>query len=159
MTMPRSAGLLPLLLLVACSGAMAPDPGPTDAAADPLAQVGRWSLQGATDARGQPIAEVLPGGRALHALAFGGGRVAIEHGCNHIGGSYRIESGGWLRVGEMESTLMACEDQALMAADAAVAGLLEGRAQWRIAESYPERLVLEHDDGRSSRWVADRPPH
>jgi heat shock protein HslJ len=158
MTMPRSAGLLPLLLLAACTGGMAPDPGSAGAATDPLAQVGRWSLQGATDVGGQPIAAVLPGGRAAHALVFDGERVAVEGGCNHIGGRYRIEADGRLRVLDMQSTLMACQDQALMAADTAVSALLEGAAQWRIAESYPEQLTLEHADGSSSRWVAERPP-
>ena len=47
-------------------------------------------------------------------------------------------------------------DQALMAADSAVAGLLRGTSEWRIAESYPEQLSLEHADGRRSHWVADR---
>ena len=136
---------------------MAPDPGSPGTASDPLAQVGRWALQGATDAGGQPIDAALPGGRAVHALVFEGDRVAVEGGCNHIGGRYRIERDGRLRVLEMQSTLMACQDQALMAADTAVSGLLEGVAQWRIAESYPEQLTLDHADGRSSHWVAQRP--
>ena len=146
-----------MLLLAACAGGMAPDPGGPGTGSDPLAQVGRWALQGATDAGGQPIAAVLPGGRAVHALVFEGDRVAVEGGCNHIGGRYRIERDGRLRVLEMQSTLMACQDQALMAADTAVTDLLEGVAQWRIAESYPEQLILDHADGRSSHWVAQRP--
>ena len=43
-----------------------------------------------------------------------------------------------------------------MDADAAVAGLVEGTAEWRIAESWPEQLFLDHADGRRSAWVADR---
>ena len=158
MTMARFAGLLPLLLLGACAGGMEPDPGSPGTDSNPLTQVGRWALQGAHDAGGQPIAAVLPGGRAVHALVFEGDRVAVEGGCNHIGGRYRIERDGRLRVLEMQSTLMACQDQALMAADTAVSDLLEGVAQWRIAESYPEQLTLDHADGRSSHWVAVRPP-
>lgn len=156
MTMARFAGLLPLLLLGACAGGMGPDPG--SPGPNPLTQVGRWALQGARDGGGRPIAAVLPGGRAVHALVFEGDRIAVEGGCNHIGGRYRIERDGWLRVLEMQSTLMACQDQALMAADTAVTDLLEGAAQWRIAESYPEQLTLDHADGRSSHWVAVRPP-
>lgn len=150
--------MLSLLLLAACAGGMGPDPGSPAAGPNPLTQVGRWALQGARDAGGQPIAAVLPGGRAVHALVFEGDRVAVEGGCNHIGGRYRIERDGRLRVLEMQSTLMACQDQALMAADTAVSDLLEGVAQWRIAESYPEQLILDHADGRSSHWVAVRPP-
>ena len=149
--------MLSLLLLAACAGGMGPDPGSAGAGPNPLTQVGRWSLQGARDASGQQIAAVLPGGRAVHALVFEGDRIAVEGGCNHIGGRYRIERDGRLRVLEMQSTLMACQDQALMAADTAVSGLLEGVAQWRIAESYPEQLTLDHADGRSSHWVAQRP--
>ena len=150
--------MLSLLLLAACAGGMGPDPGSPAADPNPLTQVGRWALQGARDADGQPVAAVLPGGRAVHALVFEGDRVAVEGGCNHIGGRYRIERDGRLRVLEMQSTLMACQDQALMAADTAVSDLLEGVAQWRIAESYPEQLTLDHADGRSSHWVAVRPP-
>ena len=157
MTMLRCAGLLPLMLLAACAGGMAPDPGAPGTGPDPLAQVGRWALQSATDAGGQPLAAAMPGGRAVHALVFEGDRIAVEGGCNRIGGRYRIERDGRLRVLELQSTLMACQDQALMAADTAVTGLLEGVAQWRIAESYPEQLTLDHADGRSSHWVAQRP--
>ena len=89
----RTVLLLPLLLAAgtACTPIAAPPvapPGP-----DALAQVGRWSLQGATNAAGQPIA---------------------------------------------------------------VAGLLRGTSEWRIAESYPEQLFLQHADGRRSHWVAVR---
>ena len=48
-------------------------------------------------------------------------------------------------------------DQELMAADSAVSALLRGSGAWRIAESYPEQLSLQHTDGRRSHWVAVRP--
>lgn len=51
---------------------------------------------------------------------------------------------------------MACADQAPMDADAAVSGLLQGRSEWRIAESYPEQLFLQHAEGRRSHWIAVR---
>lgn len=148
--------LLPFL--AACtapvpSGEQPMPPAGTDA----LAQVGRWTLQGGVDGQGQPIADVLPGGKAVHALVFADGRLSVEGGCNHIGGRYRIDGRGRLVVSEMQSTLMACEDAALMRADAAVSALLEGSADWTIAESWPEQLTLRHDDGRRSHWVADRP--
>lgn len=74
-----------------------------------------------------------------------------------MGGRYTIDANGRLVVSEIQSTLMACADGALMEADTAVAGLLQGTSEWRIAESYPEQLFLEHADGRRSHWVADRP--
>ena len=153
----RLALVLPVLL-AACTAPAPADTRPaTPAGTDALAQVGRWNLQGAVDAQGQSIADVLPGGKAVHVLVFANGRLAIEGGCNHIGGRYRVDGDGKLVVSEMQSTLMACEDAALMRADGAVAALLEGSAEWIIAESWPEQLSLRHDDGRRSHWVADRP--
>lgn len=149
--------LLPLLTVACTAPAPTDMPPGTPPGTDALTQVGRWKLQGAVDARGQPIAEVLPGGRAVHALVFADGRLGIEGGCNHMGGSYHVDARGRLVVPEIESTLMACEDQALMAADGAVAALLRGNSEWSIAESWPEQLNLRHAAGRRSHWVADRP--
>ena len=152
------AALLLTMLIAACTPGVptipppAASPGP-----DALAQVGRWKLQGATDAQGRPIAAVLPNGKAVHVAVFADGRLAIEGGCNHMGGGYAIDGRGRLVVQAIQSTLMACDDETLMAADSAVAGLLQGSAEWRIAESYPEQLSLDHADGRRSHWVADRP--
>jgi len=92
----------------------------------------------------------------VHAIIFDGGSLGIENGCNHMGGRYQIDGQGRLVVPEIQTTLMACADEALMAADGTVAGLLRGTSEWRIAESYPEQLYLEHVDGRRSHWVADR---
>lgn len=150
--------MLPPLLAAACAAG-----GPADSVQEPpagtdaLAQVSRWKLQGATDAQGQPLAEVLPGGRAVHALVFADGRLGIEGGCNHMGGSYRVDGRGRLVVSDMQTTLMACEDPSQMTADSAVAALLEGSSEWSIAESWPEQLSLRHADGRRSYWIADRP--
>ena len=155
--MKTLSGCLLPLLLVACV-VVGPDADPPATAnPDALAQVGRWTLQAAADAQGRPLAGAMPHGKAVHALAFADGAVAIEGGCNHIGGRYRIDAGGRLVVAQIQTTLMACQDQALMAADSAVAGLLQGASQWRFMESYPEQLRLDHADGRSSHWVADRP--
>ena len=142
-----------IVLLAACTTPTAPPPaGGTDA----LAQVGRWTLQGATDAQGARFDAAFPGGVAVHALVFDDGHVALEGGCNHIGGDYRIDARGRLVIAPLQSTLMACADAARMDADAAVSGLVEGAAEWRIAESWPEQLFLDHADGRRSAWVADR---
>ena len=155
--MMRAAFLLPLLL-AACTAGVPTDPQPVaPAGTDALAQVGRWKLKSAADAQGRPIAAVLPQGRAVHSLVFADGQLAIEGGCNHIGARYRIDGSGRLVVPEIESTVMACVDRDLMAADSAVSALLHGRSEWSIAESYPEQLSLQHTDGRRSHWVAVRP--
>ena len=149
--------LLPLLLAACTAGVPANSQPGAPAGTDALAQVGRWKLQGAADQQGRPIAAVLPGGRAVHVLVFADGRLAIEGGCNHIGGRYRVDGRGRLVVSQMQSTLMACMDQDLMKADSAVSALLEGSSDWSIAESYPEQLSLRHADGRRSHWLAVRP--
>ena len=152
----RAALLLSLLLAVCTSCAPTVTQPDAPAAPDALAQVDRWNLQAATNAAGQPIAAVRPDGEPVHAVVFNNGALAIEGGCNHMGGRYDIDGEGRLVVPEIQSTLMACANQALMAADSAVAGLLRGTSEWRIAESYPEQLFLEHADGRRSHWVAER---
>ena len=155
--MMRAAFLL-LLLLAACTAGVPADTQPgAPAATDALAQVGRWKLQGAAYAQGRPITAVLPQGRAVHSLVFADGQLAIEGGCNHIGARYRIDGSGRLVVPEIESTVMACMDRDLMAADRAVSALLHGTSEWSIAESYPEQLSLQHTEGRRSHWVAVRP--
>lgn len=144
-----------VVLLAACTTATAPVPPPVEGT-DALAQVGRWTLQGATDAQGARIEAAFPGGAPVHALVFEDGNVGLEGGCNHIGGAYRIDSSGRLVVAPLHSTLMACADTARMDADAAVSRLVEGTSEWRIAESWPEQLFLDHADGRRSQWVAVR---
>lgn len=144
-----------VLLAAACTTATAPAP-PHVGGTDALAQIGRWTLQGATDAQGARIAAAFPGGSPVHALAFEDGNVRLEGGCNHLGGPYRIDSSGRLVVAPLHSTLMACADTARMDADAAVSRLVEGTSEWRIAESWPEQLFLDHADGRRSQWVAVR---
>lgn len=64
---------------------------------------------------------------------MGAGR---KGGCNRMGGRDDIDGRGRLVVAEIQSGLRACMDQALMDADAAVAGSLRGHSEWLIAESY-----------------------
>ncbi|MDG6347557.1 META domain-containing protein [Luteimonas sp. 8-5] len=156
MAIPTTLSLLALLAAAtACTPTVTQPYVP--AGADALAQVGQWKLQGATNAQGQPIAAVLPNGQAKHAISFSNGTLGIHGGCNQMGGRYTIDANGRLVVSDIQSTLMACADDALMEADTVVAGLLQGTSEWRIAESYPEQLFLAHADGRRSHWVADRP--
>jgi heat shock protein HslJ len=154
---PASAALLAALALVGCTAGAPTDPPPGQPPGpDALAQVGRWTLQGATGPDGSRIDAAFPHGRAVHAAVFAEGTLGLQGGCNHIGGDYRVEGDGTLVVGPMRSTKRACEDTARMEADAAVSALVEGRADWRIAESWPEQLYMDHDDGSRSHWVADR---
>ena len=152
----RPAYLLPLLLAACTAGVPTNTPPVAPAGTDALAQVGRWKLQGAADGQGRPIAAVLPDGKAVHGLVFADGQLAIEGGCNNMGGRYHIDGSGRLVVSEIHSTRMACAED-LMTADSAVSALLQIPSEWSIAESYPEQLSLQHTDGRRSHWVAVRP--
>ena len=153
-----SPALLLVVALAACTASAPPTSPPSAAPAGPdaLAQVGRWILDGATDARGQRLDAAFPNGRALHGLAFADGRLQVTGGCNAIAGDYHVDAAGRLVVGALGSTRRACADPALMAADTAVADLVSGTAEWRIAESWPEQLFLDHADGRRSHWHAVR---
>ena len=153
-----SPALLLVVALAACTASAPPTSPPSAAPAGPdaLAQVGRWTLDGATDASGQRLDADFPNGRALHGLAFADGRLQVTGGCNAIAGDYHVDAAGRLVVGVLGSTRRACADPALMAADTAVADLVSGTAEWRIAESWPEQLFLDHADGRRSHWHAVR---
>lgn len=153
--MTRAAFLLPLLI-AGCGAGVPTDTHPQEGT-DALAQVGRWQLQSAADAQGRPIVAALPQGRAVHSLVFADGLLAVEGGCNHIGARYSIDGSGRLVVPEIESTVRACMDRDLLAADGAVSALLHGTSEWSIAESHPEQLSLQHTDGRRSHWIAVRP--
>lgn len=142
------------VLLAACTTATAPVPPPDDGT-DALAQVGRWILRGATNTQGDRIDAAFPGGTAVHALVFNEGNLSIEGGCNRIGGNYRIDAQGRLVAGPLHSTRMACAAPGLMEADTAVSALVDGAAEWRIAESWPEQLYFDHADGSRSYWIAD----
>lgn len=160
--MPRkrpTSSVSAITLALLLGGCVAPQPGPAPHAPRPpdaLAAVGRWTLQGADDAQGRAIAAVAPHGIPVHAMALTDGTLVVEGGCNRMRGAYRYAANGDLVVAALASTRMACADTALMDADTALGALLEGRAGFRIAESWPEQLTLDHDDGSRSHWVASR---
>lgn len=126
------------------------------AAAAPDALGGQaWTLEAATDARGQRIDALFPAGTAI-TLAFADGRVSASGACNRMSGGYRIQ-GDALRIGPMVSTRMAC-DAPLMEAEAALSALLSVPLAHAIQESMPPRLQLRAGDGASSTWVGTPTP-
>ena len=82
----------------------------------------RWTLQGATDASGQPIA-ALNQPRRTFVMTFDGARLSVEGGCNRMNGAWRIGPDGKFVAGRLAATMMACET-ALMRADEALSALL-----------------------------------
>lgn len=114
----------------------------------------RWKLESATDAQGKRIDALFPGGDRALSLSFEGGRVGVSGGCNRIGGAYETDPQGKLKVGSLQSTLMAC-DESLMKADKAVSDLLAKPLEARVEESAPPRLRLVADNGERSAWVGE----
>jgi heat shock protein HslJ len=118
------------LLLAATAPAFAADAASQPAAgrrdAEPALvrtlQDHRWTLQGAADASGQPIAALRLPGRTF-AMSFADARLSVEGGCNRMHGGWRIDPSGKLMAGRLATTMMACET-ALMKADEALAALL-----------------------------------
>ncbi len=125
-------------------------PTPTDSAM----LVGyHWKLESATDAQGKRIDALFPGGRTL-TLDFEGGQVGVSGGCNRQGGSYEVDAQDQLKVGNLRSTMMAC-DKPLMEADKAIGELLSKPQQARVEESAPPRLRLQSASGEKSSWIGE----
>ena len=112
MTVMKFSNSLLLLLALLISACMPPQPGqptvPTDNNPVNLTNSG-WLLE----SFGQPGAETPVVNGSSITLAFDGNGQAGGHtGCNSYGGSYSVE-GSILKFGEINSTLIACEDQTI----------------------------------------------
>lgn len=155
--------LLPLALAACAASELTPEaPGPTPPAtsSDSAATGNRmldgqlWHMSVATNAAGKRIDALFPAADRPLTLQFKDGQVSVSGSCNRIGGDYRIDDQGWLQVGDLESTRMACAP-ALMEADKAISALLAQPLAPRIEETAPPRLKLESSDGGSSTWVGE----
>lgn len=157
--------LLPLAS-VACTPTDKPTPTEPTATTQPATQTAptadagaalagyRWKLESAVDAQGKRIDALFPGGDRALTLSVEGGRVGVSGGCNRIGGSYETDAQGKLKVGRLQSTMMAC-DEPLMKADQAVNDLLAGPLEARVEESAPPRLQLVAENGERSTWIGE----
>jgi heat shock protein HslJ len=83
-------------------------------------------------------------------LLLDDGRLGGETGCNRFGGDYEID-GDRLRVGDIEQTLIGC-DEALTRQEAHVLGVLRAEPTWTIDGP---TLELSGADGRGLRYRAD----
>jgi hypothetical protein len=105
-----------------------------------------WSLVSATTADGASIEALFPAaGRGL-ALAFRDASVNVTGGCNGLRAGYSLNAEGQLTVGNAASTMMACEPS-LMAADAALAGLLASPLELALAQGPSPTLALMASSG------------
>ncbi|OGO55746.1 MAG: hypothetical protein A2V85_02230 [Chloroflexi bacterium RBG_16_72_14] len=149
-----------MLGLAACTGGAAtPAPSSPPASADPATGLdGRTFLS--TGATG---ATLVPGSQVR--IAFAGGNIAANAGCNSMSGSYTIV-GDRLDVDLLAMTEMACEEP-LMAQDGWVAALLDGAtitldgdtltlAKDGVALTLQDREVADPDRPLlGTRWVVD----
>ena len=68
-------------------------------------------------------------------MAFGtDGQVQGTGSCNGYGGPYRLD-GDTIAVGDLVSTMMLCQDEAIGAQETAFMAALRGAATWRIDEA------------------------
>lgn len=128
-----------LLLATACTPASrTTDAG--DARAAPSAPAGldpnrltghHWQLTDANAADGSRIDALFPRADKPLQLDFADGRVSVSNTCNRIGGRYTLD-GDAFAAGELEQTLMACADQALMQSDAAIGERLRAGGTLRL---------------------------
>jgi heat shock protein HslJ len=140
MTSRRLLGAALLLLLpAACSG-------------DPGKLVGhRWVLDPASIAR---LQVEVPAGTIVD-LRFEEADLSGTSGCNRYGASYEAGNGS-LDLGQIQLTMMACEDPALSDLEAAYLEAFATVGGWRVGVAGDERpsLTLTGDDGVELRYTA-----
>lgn len=93
-----------------------------------------WRLASAVAASGRRIDALSARAGQPLQLDFGGQRLAISNTCNRMHGSYSVTRGK-LELGALASTMMACQDPAAMALDAAVGEYLRGTLDFALDTS------------------------
>jgi heat shock protein HslJ len=143
--------------------ASAPSPAPAtptrrnaDAALVRALKDHRWTLQAATDAAGQPLADLLVPGHPF-VLRFDDARLGAQGGCNQLSGSWRLSPRDELRVGPLASTMKACEAP-LAAADRAFGALLAQPLQARVDPGAAPTLRLAAAQGPTLSFTGQRTP-
>ena len=104
--------ILPLALLAACSTTAADGettpPGPAAAGVDTTQlEANHWTLAGAVDSAGAPVAALFPAGGKPMVLDFNQGRLSARAACNTLMGGYRVR-GDQLHVATLASTMIGC---------------------------------------------------
>ena len=94
---------LPLLLAAGCGNGGNGNPGAVGRTVPELDDTS-WVATAVTE-HGQPRA-LVPGSQLI--VAFSGGRISIDAGCNTMGGTYTLSEQAELRAGTLATTLMAC---------------------------------------------------
>lgn len=108
-----------------------------------------WQLEQAVDASGQRIGALFARAGKPLQLDFDNKGVSISNACNRMHGSYSVAAGK-LTIGNLASTLMACNDPALTALDTAVGRDLPGTFSLAVnVHGKQPRLTLSGDGGNT----------
>ena len=133
------------------SGAAAPLPASTTTApaADATSVLTQyhWRLANALNGSGRRIDALFARANQPLQLDFDAQGVSVSNTCNRMRGSYSV-AGGKLTFGNFASTLMACNDPALTALDAAAGKILRGTFALHLdVHGRQPQLVLSGDSG------------
>ncbi|MCC8400815.1 META and DUF4377 domain-containing protein [Paraburkholderia sp. MMS20-SJTN17] len=146
--------LLPLVL-AACAQTpevTAPVPPASTAAANPVSPSGtdlltryHWQLNNAIDRNGTHLDALFVRPDKPLQLDFSPYRITVVNGCNSMGAGYTVRK-GYLQIGPMVSTMMACPDPALAALDDAISQRVRGSVNVNL---------LVRDDAPSLQLITD----
>lgn len=105
-----------------------------------------WHLRDAKAADGSPISALMDTPGRMLGLRIDEDRIGLLNGCNHMGGSVRIQA-DTLEIGDITSTMMACDDRRLMDMDRTVARVLQGSMGMQLGGGQSPTLTLTSKDG------------
>jgi heat shock protein HslJ len=148
--------LLPLVL-AACAQTpevTMPTPSASTAAANPASPTGtdpltryHWQLNNAIDSNGTHIDALFVRPDKPVQLDFSPYRITVVNSCNNMGAGYTVRK-GYLQIGPMVSTMMACNDASLVALDDAISQRVRGSVTVNLlARDNGPRLQLVTDSG------------
>ncbi|GAB3040941.1 MULTISPECIES: META domain-containing protein [Oleiagrimonas] len=161
------AAALIALPLTACSHQQADHPVVTPVLHHPEASTARmgqdlpryvWTLQEARTAAGAPLDALMPAGHPPLQIVFEGTQMHVEHACNAIGGTYRVQDGA-LKVDGLLHTMMACADPALNRMEKAALHVLQQTPQLSlIRTTAAPRLQMVTRDNETLLFVGKPKP-
>ena len=141
--------IIPLLALAGVVAACGADQaGPSDPGASGGAVIGDWVLTGGTIDGND--SSVLEDHRITMTIA--GSQISGTAACNHYGGELTVDADG-LQLGELNQTLMGCEEPAMTAETAYLAALGRVREITRVGDE-----LVARGDGVELRFAALLPP-
>jgi len=145
------------LILAACAAPTQPGSAATPAATPATQEAGaakpsalqaaltlsghHWRLTDARDAGGKRIDALFARADKPLQLDFNASMLSVVNGCNSMS-AHHVLAGDSLTVNPMASTMMACQDKALMALDQEIGKRLQGKLAMRIDEGDAPTLVL-----------------